>query len=391
VTRRNPATADAGLAVLVFGLSLALLAGGGFGDAPPGSRPLDGLGVLLTAAATLPLAARRLAPPAVYAATVAASLVLMGLNYPLDVPFGPVVSVYTLGERYGGAQPTRRALSILAALGFVPLTAAAYAVGGYDVGHILVPELLIWLLFLAGTWLAGDRARLRRERIAELEERARRIERDADRERRLAAAEERTRIARELHDSAGHAINVILVQAGAARLLRDRNPEGSQRAIEVIEEVARGTIGEIDRLVRALRAEAGPEPPEPADPAAIEDLLRRYRDDGLEISADLRGTGQPLPRSVAWAAYRIVQESLTNAARHGTGRAEVAVRSGPAAVEIRVANPVAPGRSAGGGHGIVGMRERATLLGGTLSTDVDRDTFRLTALLPIGAGGDDAR
>ena len=114
-----------------------------------------------------------------------------------------------------------------------------------------------------------------------------RAEREAERERRLAAAEERTRIARELHDSAGHAINVILVQAGAARLLHDRDPDGSRQAITTIEEVARGTIGEIDGLVRALREDAAEQVP--ADPAAIDELLDHHRAGGLAIATDVRG------------------------------------------------------------------------------------------------------
>jgi signal transduction histidine kinase len=196
-------------------------------------------------------------------------------------------------------------------------------------------------------------------------------------------AEERTRIARELHDSAGHAINVILVQAGAARLLHDRDPDGSRRAISAIEDVARGTIGEIDRLVRALRDD-GPVPPAPADPTALAELVERHRAGGLTIAAEIAPSGRSLPHGVAWAAYRILQEALTNAARHGRGSADVAVRFAADAVEITVTNPTATAGFTGGGHGIVGMRERATLLGGTLDAAAERGVFRLHAHLPHG-------
>ncbi|HEU4422856.1 MAG TPA: histidine kinase, partial [Pilimelia sp.] len=261
------------------------------------------------------------------------------------------------------------------------------------------PELLSLAAMFVAIWIAGDRARLRGQRMAELEESARRAEREAERERRLAAAEERTRIARELHDSAGHAINVILVQAGAARLLRERDPEESRRAIETIEEVARGTIGEIDRLVRALREDDGFEPPAPGDAGALEELVERHRAAGLVISTEVGGPPRTLPRSVAWAAYRILQEALTNAARHGRGSADVGVWFEPDAVKITVTNPTAPngrvagdatgpaggdpgGDGTGGGHGIVGMRERATLLGGSLDAGAVNGTFRLSARLP---------
>jgi len=174
------------------------------------------------------------------------------------------------------------------------------------------------------------------------------------------------------------------VQAGAARLLHQRDPGRSQAAIATIEHVARATIGEIDRLVHALRDDT-PGQPEPADPAAIDELLDQHRTAGLAIATDLRGSRHPLPRSVAWATYRILQEALTNAARHGRGSADVVVWFQPDAVEITVTNPAATnGQAPGGGHGIVGMRERASLLGGTLDTQAFGGTFRLRARLPHG-------
>jgi signal transduction histidine kinase len=386
--------ADAGLAVLALSLSLAMLAGGGFGDPSSGARALDGLGVVLAAVSAVPLAWRRAAPFTVYLVMAAASLALDGLDYPFDIPFGPVVGAYGLAVAYSGDPRSprstgRRRAAMLALAVFVPATALAYNLSGHRLEGI-TPELFLWALVFAGLWIAGDRTRLRRERMSELEGRAARAEHEAERERRLAVAEERTRIARELHDSAGHAINVILVQAGAARLLRERDPGGSLRAIATIEEVARDTIGEIDRLVRAMRADTGFEPPEPADPAALEDLFRHHQAGGLSIASDLRGERRSLPHTVAWAAYRILQEALTNAARHGRGRVEVTVWFGPDAVEITVTNPIAPAAGHGGGqsdrhaggHGIVGMRERAAILGGTLDLAARDGMFRLHARLP---------
>ena len=179
--------------------------------------------------------------------------------------------------------------------------------------------MLVW----GGAWLAGDRTRLRHERMAELEERALRAERDAERERRLAAAEERTRIARDLHDSAGHAINVILVHAGAGRLPAERDPPAAREAFETIEEVARETVGEIDQMVRALREDGtdgeGVEPPPGL--AALDGLVERHRAAGLAVTARSSGSGDALPPAVDRGAYRILQEALTNAARHGDGSA----------------------------------------------------------------------
>jgi len=381
--RRRDLALDVGIAVLTCGITLGVLASHGLGTPDPGARHLDLTGAALAMASTLPLAARRLAPFTVYLVTAAASIALVGLHYPLDFPFGCVVAAYFLAVAYSGdPRPARRWAAMLAVWLFVPVAAAAVAVSGQGMKWT-APGLAFWALSFVGAWLVGDQARLRRERMAELEERALRTEREAARERRLAAAEERTRIARELHDSAAHSINIVLVQAGAARLLHRRDPDRSQQAITTIEQVARSTIGEIDRLVHALRDDAAEQ--EPADPAALDELLDQHRAAGLAIATDLRGPGRPLPRSVAWATYRILQEALTNAARHGRGSADVAVCFHPDAVEITVTNPTATNGSApGGGHGIVGMRERAAVLGGTLETHAGDGVFSLHARLPHG-------
>jgi signal transduction histidine kinase len=374
---------DVVIAGLVLGLSLAMLAGGGFGSST-GARPLDGIGVPLAAISALPLLARRRAPLAVYLTTSAASVALDALGYPFDIPFGPVVAAYSVGFAYGGDAQVRRWSALLATNLLVPATAAAYAINGHDLTEI-APELLFWAVVIIGLWIAGDRSRLRREQVTALEQRAARVEREAERERRLAVAEEKTRIARELHDAAGHAITVILVQAGAARLLHERDPDGARHAIATIEDVARDTIGEIERMVRALRDNHDDNDGDgamPADPAALEDLLERHRATGLTLGTDLRGERGALPRSVAWAAYRILQEALTNATRHGRGSAQVVVSFQPHEVEITVTNPTAAGQACGAGHGIIGMRERATLLGGTFEARADRATFRVHARLP---------
>jgi signal transduction histidine kinase len=279
---------------------------------------------------------------------------------------------------------------------------AAVVIGIFvvHVGAVAVAEdefptvpLLFGALVWGGAWVIGERVRLRRARIAELEERARRAERDAERERRLAAAEERTRIARDLHDSAGHAINVILVQAGAARLLSTQDPARSQAALETIEEVARETLGEIDQLVRALRDDDVPdeqawtvEPP--LGLAALGTLAERHRSAGLVVSIRERGSRRPLSPGLDQAAYRILQEALTNAARHGDGSAEVEIGFRPSSLELIVTNPTRPGSPPGQvGHGIVGMRERATLLEGSLEAAAGDGRFRVQAHLPYGGDG----
>jgi signal transduction histidine kinase len=223
--------------------------------------------------------------------------------------------------------------------------------------------------------------RLRRERVAELEERARRAEREAERERQLAVAEERTRISRDLHDSAGHAINVILVHAGAARLLSEKDPERSRAALQTIENVARETLGEIDQLVHALREDDSAAVEPPAGLSALESLVQRHRDAGLDVELSVTG-GRTLGPALNRAAYRIIQESLTNALRHGDGPARVKAEYGGEALEIEVTNSASGDGAAPAGHGLVGMYERASLVGGTLEAVRADRAFRVRARLP---------
>jgi signal transduction histidine kinase len=371
--------------VAVFGLSVALLAAGGaVGESEADARGLDGLAVALAALASLPLVARRRAPLAVFALTAAASAALNGLGDPPGPPLGPTIALYFLAASPEQTRvPTRLTAATVAGLFVVHVGAVGFAQDEFPTVPLLFGAL-VW----GAAWVFGDRVRMRHARMAELEERALRAEREAERERRLAAAEERTRIARDLHDSAGHAINVILVQAGAARLLSDKDPERARAALETIEEVARETVEDIDQIVRVLRDDDGsPEPAREVEPplglAALDTLAERHRAAGLEVTVRVDGSRRELAPGVDQAAYRILQEALTNAARHGSGRADVGITFGSSELEITVSNPVPPGSvAAGGGHGVVGMRERAALLGGNLQSNAADGVFRIDARLP---------
>jgi signal transduction histidine kinase len=370
---------DTLIAGVVLAFSLAAIARGRFVDDGQG---LDALAVVLVALTALPLVARRVAPLSVFAVVTVATATLYELDYGLGPPIGFAVALYTVAdERDEGQEGLRR---VLLAVSAVVLLVPHLVREGF------APEVFLGAGVWAAAWFAGDRTRLRRERIAELEERAHTAEREAERERRLAAAEERMRIARDLHDSAGHAISVILVQAGAARLLRERDPAGARAALQTVEEVARDTLGEIDQLVRALRDDlpTGEVEPPPGL-AALEALAERYRVSGLAVTVRVDGARRPLSPAVDQAAYRILQEALTNAAWHGRGSAEVAIEFAPRTLEIAVTNPAAPSSAErdGGGHGIVGMRERAQLLGGTLEAGADNGSFRIHARLPYGEAG----
>ncbi|MGH3072358.1 MAG: sensor histidine kinase [Gaiellaceae bacterium] len=378
---RKQALLDAVVAGGVFAFSLLMLAAGGSAEE---TRSLDALGVVLAALASLPLLARRRAPLAVFGLTAAAAVILASLEYAPGPPIGPTVAVFFLGLD-PAATRARPQLTAATVVLFYGLHVSAIGLAHDE--FPLVP-LLAGALVWGGAWVVGDRIRQRRARIAELEERALRAERETQRERRLATAEERTRIARDLHDSAGHAINVILVQAGAARLLQEQDPGKTRAALETIEEVARETVGEIDQLVRALRedgSEGEVEPPPGL--AAVEALAERHRASGLDVAVRVEGEARTLTHTVDRTAYRILQEALTNAARHGSGSAEAEIRFGPDALELLVTNPFSNGQARAEGHGVVGMRERAALLGGSFESSSGAGVFRVHATLPYGGEG----
>jgi signal transduction histidine kinase len=366
---------DVALAVGAFAASVALLVAG---EKEAGSE-FGALDVAIVALATLPLVAWRTAPLAVFVVTALASSLAFAVAEPTGPPIGPTVAVYLAAFSSDGSRArTRLTLATVAAL----LTLHVIA------GGILGAEILFGITVWGGAWLAGERTRLRRERIAGLEERALRAEREAERERRLAAAEERGRIARDLHDSAGHAINVILVHAGMGRLQTERDPERAREAFATIEEVARETVGEIDQMVRALREDASlpGEVEPPAGLASLESLVERHRAAGLDVTSSIHGEQRQLPAAADRGAYRIIQEALTNAARHGNGNARVQLGFGQRELELFVENALVPGRPAraeGGGHGLVGMRERAALLGGSLEAGPSEGRFEVRARLPI--------
>ena len=373
-------TFDSLIAAIAFALGLVVLFTGGFGEPEPGIREGDAAGAVLVALATIPLAFRSGWPLPVFLVSVGATLALYALEYPGELAIVPLVAIYSLAA---SADDPRRArlLGMLVTAAFAAIAVLSLIVFEPDVG------LLSLAVFWGVAWVAGVQSRLRRERMEELEERARRAEREAERERRLAAAEERGRIARELHDSAGHSINAILLQLEAARVLRHREPERAEAALDTVERVARGTIAEIDRLVGALREE-GPSDVVPLlGVDDIEALVRRHREDGLTVDLSVRGEPRACAPEVDRAAYRIAQEALTNASRHGEGPVRLLLDFEPDRLELDVESRLRRDgrRRRGGGHGIVGMRERAALLGGTLDATADGDVFRVHAELPYEA------
>jgi signal transduction histidine kinase len=373
---------DVLVAAVMLAGSLALLRHGGVGPSRPGSGELDLVGVVLAAGSTVPLIGWRRFPVGVFAVTAVAGVLLAGLGYRIDLLLGSTVALYLLAASREPKTPwTRRTTVTVLGLLVAYLGAAAAAQRSFPASELLHTGLA-W----AVAWFAGERTRLRREQVAELSERAVRAEREAERERLLAAAEERARIARDLHDSAGHAISVIAVRAGAARLRHHQDPDRSLAALEAIEELARQTAEEIDQLVGTLRESGSANGAVEAPPglASLDTLIAHQQAAGLKVTLDAAGVPRPLGAAADQAAYRILQEALTNAARHGAGSARIELAFGEVAVELAVTNPVPAGGGlrSGGGHGLIGMRERATLLGGSLDAERVNGLFRVRARVP---------
>jgi signal transduction histidine kinase len=245
------------------------------------------------------------------------------------------------------------------------------------------------LVFLVGAWVAGRGMRIRQQRADALFERAVRAEVEREERARAAVAQERARIARELHDIISHTVSVMVVQAGGAEQALDQHPEQARAALTAIQQSGREARLELRRLLGLLRADAdcgpglGPAPGLTQLPA----LAEQVRGTGLDLTVSVEGEQRPLPPGVDLAAYRITQEALTNVVKHaGGGHASVTVRYCADAVDVEVVNGGGTPRAvaADGGHGLTGMRARAALYGGRLEHGRLPDGgYRVHARLPL--------
>jgi signal transduction histidine kinase len=258
-------------------------------------------------------------------------------------------------------------------------------------GHFADVDAPLWLAgWLVASFVLGEVSRGRREYIEQVEQRAIDAERTREEEARRRAGEERIRIARELHDVLAHHISVINVQAGVAVHLIDRQPEQARTALAAISEASKDALRELRATLGVLRQvdEAEPRTPVPGL-SSLDDLVARASAAGLAVSIELERDAEPLPSGPDFAAYRIIQEALTNVARHArASRVWISIRRLAGGVEITVdddgvatpsGEPIQPG------NGLTGMRERATAVGGTLEAGPKPDGgFRVTARLPLG-------
>ncbi|MEV2241251.1 histidine kinase [Micromonospora sp. NPDC049891] len=218
-------------------------------------------------------------------------------------------------------------------------------------------------------------------------------ERIAALEARAARLAERNRLARELHDSVGHALTVATLQAGAAREVLDADPDFVRRALAAIEETGRRAMDDLDHVLGLLRETGEPSIVAPQRTLSdLDGLIADTRAAGTSVRSRSRGSLDALPSAVSREGYRIVQEGLTNAARHGRGPVTLRVDASPDGLEIELVNAMTqrePDGAAvpGGGRGLVGMRERVLLLGGRITAGADGERWRVRVRLPIGADG----
>jgi signal transduction histidine kinase len=328
------------------------------------------------------VAFRRVAPRTVVAVQVITAVGYVALGLPVFL-LGPgmLVTLYTVGSRL----PRRTALTLL---GVVEAGLVVLSLPGST-------GLATWLLYAAilfGAWFLGDVTRQWRDAATAHARRARELEQARNELARLAVTAERVRIARELHDVVAHSMSVIAMHAGSGRLAAEKDPAAARRALEVVERSSRDALAEMRRLVSVLRAADDVEPE--LTPAAglhdVHQLVAEVAAAGVTVEVHTEGDLASVPDGVSLAAYRIVQEALTNVVKHASpaqAHVSVGIADGQVVLEVtddgasRAATRAAA--PASGGHGTIGMRERAALYGGELVAGPRPEGgWRIAARLP---------
>ncbi|HKY24752.1 MAG TPA: sensor histidine kinase [Gaiella sp.] len=375
---------DALIALLAIAGALELVvARNSPSDPPPGLW----VSILLLAVLVAPIFARRRFPfggPAAYWVLAAAITFYDGLLIPFIGSLGVVglATAFMLGNLRNGLK---------AGLGLAIVTVGIVIVVYNVPGTTTTSNFVFITLRFVVAWLAGYALRERAEQAEAAEERAAQAERDREAATRVAVAEERARIARELHDIVAHAVSVMVLQVGAVRHnLPDEQAE-DREALSGVERAGRTALTEMRRLLSAMRgegeeAELVPQPGLDGLDALLDEVSRA----GLPVALHVDGQPIPLPRGVDLSAYRIVQEGLTNVLKHAhASDADVIVRYRPDELEIQIRdNGHGHVRSDGLGHGLVGVRERVKIYGGEMSAETSEDGgFVLSTRLPLAGEG----
>ena len=375
--RLPPVVANSVLAVTLFALTLGTVL-----LRRECGCPFPWWGSALIAGQTLPLALRRRAPVPVWAIAGIFTAIYGASN--LDDPpifFGGLVALYTVASL-----SSRRTSYVAAAI-----TAVSIAVSVAASGDTAFVTLAFNVVVFATAWILGDSVRVHRAYTAELEARAVRLERDRREEAARAAAEERVRIARELHEVVAHHVSVIALQSQAAEVLLPADPDRAAGVVADIGLTARQALAELRRLLGALREDDDRAPALAPQPGVddLDALVAAVRRAGLAVDVSVEGEARPLPAGIGLSAYRIVQEALTNVLKHAhADRAHVTLRFEDDQLLVCVTDDGTGGGQSpppnGQGQGLIGMRERVALIGGELTAGVRPDGgFRVEARLPV--------
>ena len=363
---RNPRLVDVSLVAFLLLLALGAAAQHTHGRASV---------LVLAPIETLPLLIRRRWPVAVTLVVAAAALALIALDAWL-LPLQLGVALYTLTSLRDTWHDRAIGAVVICAV-----AVAALAAGGLEFGAAAAR-----VVFLIAAAALGDSIGSRRAYVRAIEEKADRLEREQDNERRRATAEEQARIARELHDVIAHALSVIAVQAGAADDAFDRDPARAREPIRAVATAARAALADLRHVLGNLKEPAEYQPQ--AGLEQLDALIERVRATGLPVSLEIEGAPRPVPAAVGLSAYRIVQEALTNSLKHAAAE-HIRVRlryDRMLELEVRDDGRGCDGSSPAHGNGITGMRERVALLGGTLAAGtLAGGGFRVVATLPIDA------
>jgi len=379
--RGHPLCVPAIEVLIVLGVLVWGLASSRWGDAP--GRHLS-WGYLFDVLLPLPLLARRRHPLLVFLAVFAVGLGEWLVDSPVSANVAVLVALYSVGAH----SASRRALALALTAVITELGIVSTAVRWAPPGHLLAALLLLTGTAL-GSLVLGVYARTRRDYLAARLERARAAERDRDQRALLAAAEERRRIARELHDIVAHSVAVMVALSDGAAATALRDPAAAREASQQASAAGRQALGEMHRLLGVLR-DGDPDELEPQPSlVGLDALLTSVRVAGLRVELVEVGTRPLLPPSTELAVYRLVQESLTNIVKHGHGvtRVTVALRYRGAAVDLTVDDDGRPQDAEQtvepAGHGLVGMQERVAAVSGTLHAGPRADGgWRISAQLP---------
>jgi signal transduction histidine kinase len=324
---------------------------------------------------------RRVAPLAVTVAVFGAVAGESLLGVSLDRPDSPLLVALAAAYAVAAYRDLRIALAGMA----IALAGIWIGVAGQSTNNH--SDFAFTAVVVSAGWLVGRGMRGRVRQTAELAERTRQLEEAREAERLAAVAEERRRIARDLHDVIAHSVSVMVVQAGAAEDIFARDPEGVLEPIRAVQETGRAALVEMRRLLGLLRedGELGLAPqPRLAD---LDVLAEQMRLAGLPVELAVEGKPRPLPIGVDLSVYRIAQEALTNSLKHaGPARARLVLRYLEGEVELEVVDDGISSSNGNGGHGLIGMRERVAVFGGTLEADrLATGGFRVLARLPLAA------